>query len=143
MLHRAKVEVEFDQIYKTVGLGTTIWSPLASGVLTGKYNDGVPEDSRLANSQYDGIKNRLLTEENIARVNNLVPIAKDLDMSLAQLAIAWCDRNPNVSTVLLGASKVSQLEETLKVVEMTDRLTEEVMTRIEEALGNTPSRPAF
>ena len=143
MLVRAKVEVEFDQIYKTLGLGTTIWSPLASGVLTGKYNDGIPEGARFSKAQYDGIKDRLLTEDNITKVKALAPIAADLGMSLAQLAIAWCDHNPNVSTVMLGASKPEQLKETLKVKDMTGKLTEEVMTRIEEALGNTPPRPAF
>jgi len=143
MLHRDKVEVEYDQIYKTVGLGTTIWSPLASGVLTGKYNNGVPEGSRFTQPQYDNIKERLVIEENIEKVKRLVPIAQDVNMSLAQLSIAWCAKNPNVSTVILGASKVEQLEETLKVADKMDAMTIEVMERIEVALDNTPKRPAF
>ncbi len=143
MFHRRKVEVDFDQIYQTVGLGTTIWSPLASGVLTGKYNHGVPEGARFANEQYEQVKKRQLTEENISKVKELSALAHDLGMSTAQLAIAWCDHNPNVSTVILGASKATQLEETLQVVNMTDKLTDEVMARIETILNNAPPRPSF
>lgn len=143
MLHRERVEVEYAQIYKTVGLGTTIWSPLASGVLTGKYNDGIPDDARFAKSQYDGIKARILTPENIEKVKKLQPIADDLGMSLAQLALLWCDQNPNVSTVILGASKAEQLQANLDALQFVEKMTPEVMERIEAALGNSPVHPDF
>jgi voltage-dependent potassium channel beta subunit len=143
MFERAKVEVEYDQIYKNVGLGTTIWSPLASGLLTGKYNDGFPEETRLGIEGLEWLRDRSLAEEKIEKVRKLTALAKEIGMSMAQLGVAWCNSNPNVSTVILGASKVSQLEENLKVVDMMDKMTPEVMERIEVILENEPVRPQF
>ena len=144
MLHRQKVEVEFNQIYKTVGLGTTIWSPLASGVLTGKYNQkSQPKDTRLVMEGMDWLKDSVVTKENLDKVAQLEKIAKDLGLSLPVLAITWCLKNKNVSTVMLGASKLSQLEENFKAIEAKAKLTPEVMEEIEKALNNKPVHPVF
>jgi len=144
MLHRQKVEVEFSQIYKTVGLGTTIWSPLASGVLTGKYNQkSQPKDTRLVMEGMDWLKDSVVTKENLDKVAQLEKIAKKLGLSLPVLAITWCLKNENVSTVMLGASKLSQLEENFKAIEAKAKLTPEVMDEIEKALNNKPVHPVF
>ena len=143
MLHRQKFEVEFSQIYKTVGLGTTIWSPLASGLLTGKYKDGIKDDFRFNLEELNWLKERDLVEDRIARASRVAELAGDLGCSPAQLAIAWCLKNPNVSTVILGASKVYQLEENLKAPEVVDKLTDEVMEQIEAILENKPVHPPF
>jgi voltage-dependent potassium channel beta subunit len=143
MFHRDKVEVEFSQIYKTVGLGTTIWSPLASGVLTPKYLDKFPEDTRLSIEGLEWLKERSISPERLEKARELNKLARELDTSLPRLAIAWCAANPNVSTVILGASKVYQLEENLKSIEDMEKLTPEVMEKIEEILGNKPPHPQF
>jgi voltage-dependent potassium channel beta subunit len=143
MFHRDKVEVEFSQIYKTVGLGTTIWSPLASGVLTPKYLDKFPEDTRLSIEGLEWLKERSISPERLEKARELNKLARELDTSLPRLAIAWCAANPNVSTVILGASKVYQLEENLKSIEDMKKLTPEVMEKIEEILGNKPLHPQF
>ncbi len=143
MFHRHKVEVEYAQVYKTVGLGTTIWSPLASGVLTPKYLKDTPEDTRLAMAGMEWLKNSALTPERIEKAAHLNELGKELGISLPKLAVAWCLANPNVSTVILGASKVSQLEETLTSAEVLPLLTPEVLQRIEGILGNKPVPPAF
>lgn len=144
MLTRQKVEVEFSQIYKTVGLGTTIWSPLASGVLTGKYNGNKdPKNTRLNMEGMDWLKKSVLEKENIKKAEKLTVLAKDLGMTLPVLAIAWCLKNENVSTVMLGASKTSQLKENFKAIEAKNNLTPEVMQQIEKILNNTPTKPAF
>lgn len=143
MLVRDKVEVEFNQIYKTVGLGTTIWSPLASGILTGKYNDGFPDDTRLGIEGMEWLKDSTLRKENLEKVRKMTAFAKEIGISMANLAIAWCLKNPNVSTVILGASKLSQLEENLKSLDALPKLTDEVITKIEEILDNTPAKPMF
>jgi voltage-dependent potassium channel beta subunit len=143
MLHRDKVEVEYSQIYKTVGLGTTIWSPLASGILTGKYNDGFASDTRLGREELDWLKALIYTEENIEKVRKLTVLAKDLGLSMAQLAILWCNANPNVTTVLLGASKVGQLEENLAALNHKDKMNSEIMEEVERILDNKPKAPAF
>ena len=118
MLHREKMEVEYAQIFKTVGLGTTIWSPLASGVLTNKYLDGMPKEAtRLSMEGLEWLKERSLNEDRLAKVRGLKKIADDLGTSIAKLAIAWCAKNPNVSTVILGASKLHQLQERLKTTD--------------------------
>ncbi|MGE0929743.1 potassium channel beta subunit family protein [Peijinzhouia sedimentorum] len=143
MLVRDKVEVEFSQIYKTVGLGTTIWSPLASGILTGKYNDGFPDDTRLGIEGMEWLKDRTLREENLQKIRRMTAFAKEIGISMANLAIAWCLKNPNVNTVILGASKQSQLEENLKSLDALPKLTDEVITKIEEILDNTPAKPLF
>lgn len=143
MLHRQKVEVEYAQIYKTVGLGTTIWSPLASGILTGKYKDGIKDEFRLNREELTWLKDKTVVEENLNKVNRLGELASDLGLSMARLALAWTLKNENVSTAILGASKVSQLEENLKSVEDKNLLTDEVMNRVEEILDNQPKHPAF
>jgi len=143
MLWRDKVEVEFSQIYKTVGLGTTIWSPLASGILTGKYNDGLPKDGRLNREELSWLKDRALVEDNLAKVRKLTKLAEELGLSMALLALAWCLKNENVSTVILGASKTHQLEENLKASAAKEKLTPEVMEKIEEILDNKPKHPPF
>jgi voltage-dependent potassium channel beta subunit len=141
MFTRQKVEVEFSQVYKTVGLGTTIWSPLASGILSGKYNKDFPSDTRLGMEGMDWLKEKNLTAERIDVVKKLSALAADLDMSLPVLGLAWCLKNPNVSTVILGASKESQLTENLKSLDAKEKLTAEVMEQIELILSNKPIHP--
>ena len=143
MLWRNKVEVEYSQIYNGVGLGTTIWSPLASGLLTGKYNNGIPEDARLNRDELSWLKDRALVEVNLIKIRKLGDLASELGMSMANLALAWCLKNQDVSTVILGASKVHQLEENLKSGELKNQLTGEVMDRIETILDNKPAHPPF
>lgn len=143
MFHRHKVEVEFSQIYKTVGLGTTIWSPLASGILSGKYNDGFPEGTRLGMEGLDWLKEKSLTEERLAKTRELTKIAEEIGITMPRMALAWCLKNPDVSTVILGASKVHHLEENLKALEDVDKLSDEVMERVEEILDNKPPHPTF
>ena len=143
MLHRQKVEVEYSQIYKTVELGLTTWSPLASGVLTGKYNNGFPKDTRLNIEDLEWLKDAALIEENLNKVRALTKLSKELGISMPLLGLAWCLKNDNVSTMILGASKTSQLEENLKVFEARDKLTDEVMKKIEEILENKSEHPVF
>jgi voltage-dependent potassium channel beta subunit len=143
MLVRHKVEVEYAQIYKTVGLGTTIWSPLASGVLTGKYNEGFVEDTRLSILGMDWLKESALQRENIERAKALTTFAKELGLSLPVLSIAWCLKNPNVSTVILGASKTTQLTENFQALDAMEVLTPEVMEKMETILNNRPIPPEF
>jgi voltage-dependent potassium channel beta subunit len=143
MLHRDKVEVEFKNLYRTYGLGTTIWSPLASGYLTGKYLSGTPSDSRLARAELSWLNERLQTDTNRGKVLQLADVARDLNCSLAQLAVAWCLKNTDVSTVLLGATSTAQLKETLCSAEFVGALTPDIMERIEGILQNKPKAPAF
>ena len=143
MFHREKVEVDFSQIYKTVGLGTTIWSPLASGVLTDKYIDQIPKGTRLGMAGLEWLKDRSLTPERLEKVRDLNEVAKDLNTSLAKLAIAWCAKNDNVSTVILGASKLKHLKETLTSLEVVPLITTEVEEKIEEILMNKPVPPMW
>ncbi len=143
MLHRQKVELEFSQIYKTVGLGTTIWSPLASGLLSGKYSQGIDKDSRLGREELAWLRDMNVVEDKLIRVNKIADLAVDLGCTPAQLGVAWCLKNPNVSTVILGASKVAQLEENLKAPEVLPKLTDEVMAQIEVILDNKPKHPPF
>ena len=137
LLHRDRVEKEYARLYKEIGLGLTTWSPLASGLLTGKYNDGIPADSRAALRGFEWLRERI-TSDQIEKVKQLQPVAADLDCSLAQMAIAWCMKNPNVSTVILGARRVEQLRDNLQALEVVPRLTPEVMERIDQILGNKP-----
>jgi voltage-dependent potassium channel beta subunit len=146
MFHRYRFEVEYGRLYDTIGLGTTIWSPLASGLLTGKYNEGIPEDSRMNLEGYEWLRRMLESEEGQKRlqaVKELVPIAEELGTNMARLAIAWCLKNPNVSTVILGASKVSQLEDNLQALDLVAQLTADVMEKIEAVLGNKPEPMEF
>jgi len=144
MFHRERVEAEYHHLYSEIGLGTTIWSPLASGLLTGKYNQGVPEDSRATLEGYEWLRKRLTGEEaqeQIEKVKQLKDIADQLGCTTAQLALAWCLLNPNVSTVITGASKESQLKENLKALDYVDQLTPDVVESIEEILDNKPDLP--
>ena len=138
MLHRQRVEIEYAPLYREIGLGTTIWSPLASGLLSGKYSSGIPEGSRAALPGYDWLKERITAPDAIATVRKLEPVAKELDCSLAQLALAWCLKNSNVSTVITGASRPEQVVENMKAADVVPKLTEGVMARIEGLLGNRP-----
>jgi voltage-dependent potassium channel beta subunit len=135
LFHREKVEREFASLYDTVGLGTTIWSPLASGILSGKHSMEADASSRLRMEGLDWLRERELTEARLRKVEELKAMARELGLSLPVFAIAWCLKNPRVSTVMLGASKVPQLEENLKAVEAQDKLTPEVMARVENALA--------
>lgn len=141
MLHRDRVEREYAPLYEKIGLGTTIWSPLASGLLTGKYRSGIPRNSRSTLSGYEWLRSRFEGEDaarNIAKIERLTAVADELECTMAQLAIAWCLANPNVSTAILGASRLEQLEENLKAVEVIPRLVPDVMGRIEDILDNSP-----
>jgi voltage-dependent potassium channel beta subunit len=135
ILERARVEDEYGPLYDDVGLGLTIWSPLASGLLTGKYLDGTPEDSRGALEGYEWVADFAQNDEYVAKVRALKAIADELGCTLAQLAIAWCTKNPRVSTVILGASKVSQLRENLGALDVAEQLDDELMARILQAVG--------
>lgn len=144
MFHRERVEVEYHRLYSEIGLGTTIWSPLASGLLTGKYNEGIPEDSRANLSGYEWLRSRFTDEqaqEQIKKVVKLGKVAKELGCTTAQLALAWCTLNPNVSTVITGASKPYQVEENMKALEVVEQLTPDVVEKIEEILDNKPEFP--
>lgn len=143
MLHREKLEKEYLDIFRTVGLGTTIWSPLASGLLTGKYNNGVPEGSRFALEGFDWLQKQWMQEEKLAKVRGLEAVAKDLATSQATLAIAWTLKNPAVTTTILGATKKEQLTENLKALEVLPKLTPELMDRIDGILGTKPILPEY
>lgn len=144
MLARGRVESEYASLYRDYGMGTTIWSPLASGVLTGKYNDGIPADSRMAIKGYEWLRQRVENEtfkQEVPKIRKLAELADDLGVKLPQMALAWCLKNPNVSTVITGASKLSQLESNLKALEIVSMLTDEVMEQIESILDNRPENP--
>jgi len=137
LLHRERVEQEYAALYDTYGMGTTIWSPLASGLLSGKYNNGVPSESRLAQPGYEWLREAVLENDaaRIDKVRRLAPIAADLGVSMAQLAIAWCLVNPHVSTVMLGASKLEQLEQNLGALALLPKLDADVLKRIGQAIS--------
>lgn len=142
MFHRYRFENEYERLYHedTIGLGTTIWSPLASGLLTGKYNNGIPEDSRVNLPGYEWLKDMLLSDEGqarVAKVQELAKIADELNTTMPKMALAWCLKNPNVSTVITGASKVSQVEENFEALDLVSQLTDDVMEKIEAVLDNT------
>ncbi len=142
LFHRERVETEYARLYRDYGLGTTTWSPLASGLLTGKYNDGVPPDSRAALKGYEWIGERVLEPDKLRRVRQLVPIAQELGCTLAQLALAWCLRNPDVSTVITGASRPAQVQENMKALEVVPKLTADVVARIDAIDGLTGGAPS-
>jgi voltage-dependent potassium channel beta subunit len=143
MFRRDKMEHEYLHLFKHHGLGTTIWSPLASGLLSGKYNAGFPEGTRLGIEGMDWLKDRVLRDEKLAKVKALASLAADLGISMSKLSIAWCLKNPNVSTVILGASKTSQLTENLTSFEVVPMLTPEVMGRIDQIMDNKPVLPEY
>ena len=135
LFERQKVEHEFLPVFAEVGIGTTIWSPLASGLLTGKYNKGIPEGSRLALESYGWLKDRMMQDDKIEKVKKLEKVSKELGTTTGTLAIAWCIHNPNVTTAILGATKEAQLLENLKAIEVLAKLTPEVMNEIEGIMG--------
>jgi aryl-alcohol dehydrogenase-like predicted oxidoreductase len=135
---RERFEKEYAPLFRDYGYGTTTWSPLASGLLTGKYNGGIPDDSRATLKGYDWLHDQLTDQERIAKVRALEPVARELGCSLAQLSIAWVAKNPNVSTVITGASRVEQVRENMQAVDVIPRLTPEIMQRIDEIFGYQP-----
>jgi len=135
MLHRDRVEHEYARLYTDLGIGTTIWSPLGSGLLTGKYNDGIPPDSRGTLKGFEWLAERLTQPQQIATVRKLAPIAKDLNCTMAQMALAWCLKNPQVSTVITGASRVGQVHENLGALDVVPKLDAPVMARIAAVLA--------
>lgn len=143
MFARRKVEVEFAQLYKTVGLGTTIWSPLASGILTDKYLNKFPKGTRLGVEGLEWLKEKNLTEDKLAKISLLNELSNDLGMSLPVMSIGWCLKNQNVSTVILGASKMSQLKENMKSIDALNKLDEKAIKQIEAILQNQPEHPTF
>ncbi len=144
MFKRERVEREYARLYRDIGLGTTIWSPLASGILTGKYGDGIPEGSRLSLPSYEWLRKRIMSADGqvkITKTKNLKSIADEIGATLSQLALAWCLKNPHVSTVITGASNATQVEENMSALDIVPKLTDEVMKRIEDVLSNKPAAP--
>jgi len=135
LFERKRFEKEYARLFRDYGYGATTWSPLASGMLTGKYLKGIPKDSRAALKGYDWLHDSVTDKERLAKVRALQPIAKELGCTLSQLSIAWVLKNPNVSTVITGASRVEQLHENLKAIDIALKLTPEILQRIDEAFG--------
>ena len=135
LFERHRFSREYERLYRDYGYGTTTWSPLASGLLTGKYNQGIPEGSRGALNGFDWLHEGLTDQERIAKVEALQPIASELNCTLSQLALAWCLKNPYVSTVITGASRVEQIQENMKATEIAPRLTPEILKQIDAILG--------
>ena len=138
LFERQKVEADYSEIYKNVGLGTTIWSPLSSGLLTGKYNDGIPKNSRFALADMSGIKADVIQDDKIKKVKKFGELALKLNVTTAALSIAWCIKNPNVTTAILGATKKQQLIENLKALDALPLLTADVMEKIEKIFQTKP-----
>lgn len=138
LFERNKIENDYLEVFKNVGLGTTIWSPLAAGLLTGKYNNGIPEGSRLAIEGFDWLKERWIMQDKIEKVQQLQSLANELGCSLPALSIAWCIKNPNVTTAILGATKKEQLIDNLTALKAVELLTSEVISKIEAIMQNKP-----
>ena len=143
LFERNKVDAEYLEIYKNVGLGTTIWSPLAAGLLTGKYNDGIPEGSSFQIEGFEWLRDRWLMQEKINKVQQLGAIAKALKVSTASLSIAWCIKNPNVTTAILGATSKAQLLDNLTALDTAALLTPEIMEQIEGIVETKPKLPEY
>lgn len=143
LLERNKMENEFLMIFRTVGMGTTIWSPLAAGLLSGKYNDGIPEGSRFALKGFDWLKDRWMKDDFIAKAKKLNELAASLSISMAQLSIGWCLTNPHVTTAILGATRKEQLIENLGAVAAKEKLTAEVLEQIENIVQTRPVLPEY
>ena len=143
LFERAKMENEYLEIFKNLGMGTTIWSPLASGLLTGKDNDGIPEGSRFQLEGFEWLRDRLLMQDSIKKVQQLGAIAKALKVSTASLSIAWCIKNPNVSTAILGATNKAQLVDNLTAIDTAALLTPEIMEQIEGIVETKPKLPEW
>lgn len=135
ILHRQRFEVEYARLFQDYRYGSTIWSPLASGLLTGKYNNGIPVESRGTLPGMEWLRGQLSDQAAIDQVKKLQPIADEIGVPLSHLALAWCLKNPNVSTVIMGASRVEQLRENLKALDVVEKLTPAVMTQIDEVVG--------
>jgi voltage-dependent potassium channel beta subunit len=135
LFERHRFSSEYERVYRDYGYGTTTWSPLASGLLTGKYQGGIPQDSRAMLEGYDWLHDDMTDRGKLAKVAALEPFAKDMGASLAQFSLAWCLQNPHVSTVITGASRVEQVHENMKAMEVVDKFTPEIMARIDEILG--------
>jgi aryl-alcohol dehydrogenase-like predicted oxidoreductase len=144
MFERIKLERDFLLLFRDFGLGTTIWSPLASGLLTGKYNNGIPTDNRLHIDGMDWLKERTIGDQTrIEKTKQLDLLAKEIGTTLPKLSIAWCLKNPNVSTAILGASKPAQLKENITALDVLPLLTSDIMEKIELILQNKPVQPMF
>ncbi len=143
LFERNKIENEYLMVFKTVGLGTTIWSPLASGLLSGKYNNGIPADSRLAIPGFEWLRDRLMQEQAIAKAAKIGELANELSVTPSQLSIAWCIKNPNVTTAILGATKKEQLLENLGALPVIEKLTPAVIERIESIVQTKPVLPDY
>lgn len=143
LLERNKMENEFLMIFRTVGMGTTIWSPLASGLLSGKYNNGIPEGSRFALTGFDWLKDRWMQDSFLSRAKKLGELAKQLDITMAQLSIGWCIKNPHVTTAILGATRSAQLLENLGALKAAEKLDAEVMQQIEDIVQTKPVLPEY
>lgn len=141
LFNRQKMEADYLTIFKNIGMGATTWSPLASGILTGKYNDGIPEGSRLTLEGYGWLKDKSYTEDRLSRVRQLQTVANRLGVPLATLSVAWCLTNPNVTSAILGATKESQLVENLKALEVLPMLTTEILAEIDQIMGTKPKLP--
>lgn len=142
MFHRERFEKEYDHLFKEFGMGTTIWSPLASGLLTGKYNNGIPEGTRISLPGFEWLKEDFQGpefEQKVEKVRQLAKVAEQVGCSMAQLALAWCLKNPHVSTVITGASKPQQVEDNMKALDVVPKITPEVNEQIEAILQNKPS----
>ena len=135
LFHRERVESEYARLYRDIGLGTTTWSPLASGLLSGKYNDGIPADSRAALKGYEWLAESILDRVKLKQVRSLAPLAQPLGCTMAQLALAWCLKNPNVSSVITGASRPSQVIENMKAVDVVPKLNADIMSKIDAIVG--------
>lgn len=144
LFERQKVEADYAPLYDLVGLGTTIWSPLASGLLTGKYNDGIPEGSRLALPGYEWLRQRFESEDGkkmLEKVRQLSALASEAGMPVHHMALLWCLENPNVSTVILGASRLEQLTDNLAALDARDKMTPDLVAEIEKIVDNKPAGP--
>lgn len=143
LFERHKMENDYLEVFKNVGLGTTIWSPLASGLLTGKYNNGIPDGSRISLPGFEWLKDSVYVESKIEKVKKLGELANELGQSLAAIAIAWTLKNPNVSTTILGATSEQQLVQNLQALDALPLFTEEVMTKIESIMETKPILPQW
>lgn len=143
LFERNKMENEYRMVFNTVGMGTTTWSPLASGLLSGKYNDGIPENSRFAIQGFDWLKDRWIKDGFIDKVKQLAQLAKDIDVPLPALSIAWCLTNPHVTTTILGATNKEQLLQNFKALEVLPKLDKTVMEKIEAIVQTKPVLPEY
>lgn len=146
MFHRERFEIEYARLYSEIGLGTTIWSPLASGLLTGKYNNGIPEDTRIHRPGMEWLKEATIGESalhKIEKTKKLEKLAKELGLNLTHMALAWTLKNPNVSTAITGATRLEHVHHNLKAIDAVPMLTEQVMEEIEKILSNKPQQPEW